>query len=145
MPMKHPTKDHLGDARYTITQSFTFDSSHKLKQEDFSYLSQPFLVDLSKCFYDHGHTYYLEVEWQGFPTEAEPMIWPFGHLKSFTQTLVSACDHSNLNHVFVFPTTLENVANWFFKRLLHFNCDKLKLRSVLLREGRDNKVKVEAL
>jgi 6-pyruvoyl-tetrahydropterin synthase len=96
-----------------------------------------------KCFYNHGHTYSLDVEWEGFPTDREPMISPFGELKGYTQTLVRCCDHHNLNEVFDFPTTLENVGNWFFKRLKTFETEKLKLKSIVLQEGSNNRVKVE--
>lgn len=142
---KDLNKTKLGDARYSIIQSFKFDASHNLEMGDFAYLSKTALGDLSKCFTNHGHTYHLDVEWEGFPTDAEPMIWPFGHLKSFTQTLVNCCDHTNLNRQFPWPTTLENLANWFFKRLQVFNCEKLKLKSVVLQEGSNNRVKVTTL
>ena len=117
---KDLNKTKLGEARYFVVQSFTFDASHNLQQSDFEYLKKPgsnIFYDLAKCFSNHGHTYYLDVEWEGFPADAEPMIWPFGHLKSFTKTLVDYCDHQNLNNAFPWPTTLENLANWFFKRL----------------------------
>jgi 6-pyruvoyl-tetrahydropterin synthase len=142
---KDLNKTKLGGAKYTVIQSFKFDASHNLQREDFAYLRHNSLVDLMKCFSHHGHTYALDVEWEGFPTDLEPMISPFGELKSYTETLVRACDHSNLNEVFDFPTTLENVGNWFFKRLKAFECEKLKLKSILLREGSNNRIKVESL
>jgi len=144
MSAKNLNNTTLGNARYSIIQSFKFDASHSLSLEDFAYLPLRSITDLSKCFYNHGHTYCLDVEWEGFPTDAEPMIWPFGHLKSFTQTLVNNCDHHNLNDCFPWPTTLENVGNWFFKRLEVFNCEKLKLNSITLQEGSNNRVKVTA-
>jgi 6-pyruvoyl-tetrahydropterin synthase len=140
---KDLNKTKLGGAKYTIIQSFKFDASHNLKKEDFGYLSHQSLLDLMKCFYNHGHTYSLDVEWEGFPTDREPMISPFGELKGYTQTLVRCCDHHNLNEVFDFPTTLENVGNWFFKRLKTFETEKLKLKSIVLQEGSNNRVKVE--
>jgi 6-pyruvoyl-tetrahydropterin synthase len=85
------------------------------------------------------------VEWEGFPTDKEPMIFPFGELKEYTQYLVRCCDHHNLNEVFEFPTTLENVGNWFFKRLQSWNSEVLKLKSIVLQEGSNNRVKVEAI
>lgn len=142
---KDLNKTKLGGAKYFVTQTFHFDASHNLKKEDFEYLGKSALADLSKCFYDHGHTYQLDVEWEGFPTDDKPMIWPFGHLKSFTKNLVNCCDHSNLNKQFPWPTTLENLANWFFKRLQAFNGNGLLLRSVTLREGVNNRIKVEAI
>ena len=69
----------------------------------------------------------------------------FGFLKKFAKGLVACCDHHNLNEVFEWPTTLENLANWFFKRLLIYESEKIKLRSVELREGENNRVRVEKL
>lgn len=142
---KNLNKTTLGNARYLIIQSFKFDASHSLNIEDFSYLPLHALADLSKCFYNHGHTYCLDVEWEGFPTDAEPMICPFGYLKSLTQTLINNCDHQNLNNCFPWPTTLENVGNWFFKRLQSLESDKVKLASIILQEGSNNRVKVMAV
>ena len=144
---KDLNKTKLGGASYFVIQSFTFDASHNLQQSDFEYLKRQgsiIFYDLSKCFSNHGHTYHLDVEWQGFPTDAEPMIWPFGHLKSFTKTLVDSCDHQNLNEVFPWPTTLENLANWFYQRLKIYNGENLKIHSVTLREGTNNRVRVVA-
>jgi 6-pyruvoyltetrahydropterin/6-carboxytetrahydropterin synthase len=140
---KDLNKTKLGGVKYIVIQSFKFDASHNLEKEDFSYLHHNSLVGLMKCFRNHGHTYSLDVEWEGFPTDQEPMIYPFGELKDYTQTLVRCCDHSNLNEVFDFPTTLENVGNWFFKRLKMFECEKLKLRAIVLREGSNNRIRVE--
>jgi 6-pyruvoyl tetrahydropterin synthase/QueD family protein len=145
MLAKDLNKTKLGNARYFIIQTFHFDASHSLRIEDFQYMSKHALADLRKCFYDHGHTYQLDVEWEGFPTDEKPMIWPFGHLKEFTKTLIDSCDHQNLNKYFTWPTTLENLANWFFKRLQIYNGDNLKIHSVTLREGLNNRVKVEAI
>lgn len=143
---KDLNKVNLGNARYTITQSFTFDASHNLRQKDFEYLKKPgsnIFYDLSKCFSNHGHTYKLHVTWLGYPTDDKPMIWPFGHLKSFVRELVSSCDHHNLNDVFVFPTTLENLANWFFKRLQIYNDATIRIVKIELWEGENNRVTVE--
>lgn len=143
---KDLNKVNLGNAKYAITQSFTFNASHSLRQEDFEYLKQPgsFLFhDLAKCFSNHGHTYKLHVTWQGYPTDDRPMIWPFGHLKTFVRELVNCCDHHNLNEVFTFPTTLENLANWFFKRLQIYNNETICVSKVELWEGENNRVTVE--
>jgi len=148
MSIKNLNNTKLGDARYTITQSFTFDASHNLRQEDFAYLNEPgstIYHDLLKCFRNHGHTYKLDITWEGFPTDQQPMIYPFGFLKKFVKTLVAYCDHNNLNDVFKWPTTLENLANWFFKRLLIYESERIKLISVELREGENNRVKVEKI
>jgi 6-pyruvoyl tetrahydropterin synthase/QueD family protein len=143
---KDLNKVNLGGAKYTITQTFTFDASHNLRQEDFEYLKKPgsnIFYDLSKCFSNHGHTYKLHVTWRGYPSDAKPMIWPFGHLKTLTKELVSCCDHNNLNEVFVFPTTLENLANWFFKRLQIYNGEDIRIVKIELWEGENNRVAVE--
>lgn len=143
---KDLNKTNLGGLKYFITQSFTFDASHSLRQEDFIYLKTPgsnIFYDLSKCFSNHGHTYRLHVTWRGYPTDDRPMIWPFGNLKSFARDLVGCCDHHNLNEVFTFPTTLENLANWFFKRLQIFNDEKKRIVKVELWEGENNRVIVE--
>ena len=142
---KDLNKVNLGNAKYSIIQTFHFDASHSLNQNDFKYLGEWAMVDLSKCFNDHGHTYKLDVEWEGFPTDERPMISPFGKLKSFVKPLIDGCDHQNLNKVFQFPTTLENLANWFFKRLQAYNGDDLKIKSVTLTEGVNNRVRVEPI
>lgn len=143
---KDLNKVNLGNAKYTITQSFTFDASHNLRKEDFEYLNTPgsnIFYDLFKCFSNHGHTYKLHVTWRGYPTDDKPMIWPFGHLKSFVRELVACCDHQNLNEVFIFPTTLENLANWFFKRLQIYNDETRRIVKIELWEGENNRVTVE--
>jgi 6-pyruvoyl tetrahydropterin synthase/QueD family protein len=139
-------KVSLGNAKYSITQTFTFDASHNLNMKDFEYLNRPgslVLQDLSKCFVNHGHTYKLHVTWTGAPTDDRPMIYPFGQLKRFARELVAKCDHQNLNEAFVFPTTLENLANWFYKRLQIYNDETIRVSSVELWEGENNRVTVE--
>lgn len=143
---KDLNKTKLGGLKYFITQSFTFDASHNLNQKDFEYLKKPgsnIFCDLSKCFSNHGHTYRLHVTWRGYPTDDRPMIWPFGHLKTFVRELVNCCDHHNLNEVFTFPTTLENLANWFFKGLQIYNGQDIRIVKVELWEGENNRVTVK--
>jgi len=89
----------------SIRRRFTFDAAHAL----------PFHP--GKCRRLHGHTYRLEVEVHG-ELDANGLLIDFGELKSIVRELVvDPCDHRNLNDVFPFPTTAENLARHFFETL----------------------------
>ncbi len=86
------------------------------------------------CRNVHGHSYRLWIELTGEPDE-QGMVLDYFVLKSMVDPLIAEIDHaflcdrsdtlivqflesSGLKAVYVnFPTTAENIAQWFFERL----------------------------
>lgn len=90
-----------------VTKRFQFEAAHFLPQHK------------GKCQNLHGHTYTLEVTFEG-RINAEGMIIDFGELKHIVEaSIIDQFDHKCLNecHPFTepfFPPTAENMAVAFF-------------------------------
>lgn len=95
----------------TIRKTFSFHAAHFIPHHN------------GHCQRLHGHTYTITLELQGEIQECDGrsdggMIRDFGEVKQDYETLIhSRCDHQNLNEVFEFATTAENLANHFLKIL----------------------------
>jgi 6-pyruvoyltetrahydropterin/6-carboxytetrahydropterin synthase len=105
-----------------ISKTFRWEMAHRL----------PFHT--AGCRNVHGHSYSMTVELAGEP-DANGMLIDYFDVKSIVQPFVDEVDHaflcdisdklivdflkqSDLKGVFVdFPTTAENIAAWFFRRL----------------------------
>lgn len=85
-----------------VTKQFTFDAAHSLT--DYK----------GKCARLHGHTYKLEVTYEGKPTDG--IVRDFSDIKSIIEErILSRLDHTNLNEVLPFRTTAENIALWILQ------------------------------
>jgi 6-pyruvoyltetrahydropterin/6-carboxytetrahydropterin synthase len=105
-----------------ISKSFRWEMAHRL----------PFHT--GGCKNIHGHSYSMTVELSGEP-DANGMVMDYFDLVSVVEPFIKEIDHSflcdesdtlvkdflissGLKTVFVdFPTTAENIAQWFFERL----------------------------
>lgn len=95
----------------TITKVFRFEAAHQLPNHD------------GKCRNPHGHSYKVAVRvtgpinhHKGHPKEG--MVIDFADIKDIWDAkLKPKLDHRNLNEVFNFTTTAENLSIWIAKQL----------------------------
>lgn len=91
---------------YLIRKKFKFDAAHQLLG----------LPTGHKCGNVHGHTYNVEVALSSTSLTAEGWVMDFGDLNDLGRFIDEHVDHKNLNEVFDFQTTSENLAKYFFDR-----------------------------
>lgn len=89
---------------YRISKTFTFDAAHHL----------PHLPDGHKCARPHGHTYTVCVELRSYDLNENGFVVDYGELDEFKRYIDEHLDHRDLNEVFDFPTTAENLAKHLF-------------------------------
>lgn len=70
----------------------------------------------SKCERMHGHNWLITVYCRSAELNADGMVVDFSHIK---ETIVNQLDHRNLNEVFDFNPTAENIARWIARRIPH--------------------------
>lgn len=63
----------------------------------------------SKCSRMHGHNWIITVYCRAAELNADGMVVDFSHIK---EMISSRLDHRNLNEVFDFNPTAENIARW---------------------------------
>lgn len=91
------------NALVSVTKEFTFDSCHYLKMYE------------GKCANLHGHTYKLQVELFG-DLDSRGMVVDFGDIKKvINELIIDNVDHKNLNEVYSFNTTAENMVVYFYE------------------------------
>src|SRR5947209_10714525 len=108
-----------------ISKTFRWEMAHRLPFHE------------GGCRNIHGHSYAMTVEVSGEP-DANGMVMDYFDLAKIVEPLVKEIDHaflcdnsdalvkdflknSSLKSVFVdFPTTAENIAQWFFQRLSEY-------------------------
>lgn len=83
---------------YTIIKRMEISASHSLR------LSYP-----SKCENLHGHNWIITVHCQSSELNADGMVIDFSHIKKI---VMNRLDHQNLNDIFSFNPTAENIAKW---------------------------------
>ncbi|CAB50312.1 6-pyruvoyl trahydropterin synthase family protein [Pyrococcus abyssi] len=88
----------------------------------------------------HGHTFFLEVAVEGEIKRG--YIMDFTELRKIVDDIVKELNHRNLNKIFDNPTT-ENVALWIAEKVEEKLPHKVKLKRVVLWEGKDNGVELE--
>lgn len=118
--------------RKRITKIFTFDSAHNLIDYD------------GACKNIHGHTYKLEVTFDG-DLGLSGMIIDFHEIDQIVkEKILNEIDHCYLNEVFNFNPTCENIAIWIFEKIdLLINRDNCKLTKVVLWETPTSFVTIE--
>lgn len=83
----------------------------------------------SKCENLHGHNWNIEIYLKSEELDKNGMVMDFTIIK---KRIMEKMDHKNLNEVFDFNTTAENIAKWI-KDELGEKCYK-----VMVEESRDN-------
>ena len=63
----------------------------------------------SKCEALHGHNWIVQIYCKSETLNQDGMVTDFTHIK---KDITSALDHKNLNEVFDFNPTAENIARW---------------------------------
>ena len=88
----------LNNRMYTIVKRMEISASHSLS------LSYP-----SKCENLHGHNWIIKVYCRSHSLNEDGMVIDFSHIKKIINDKM---DHKNLNEVFKFNPTAENIAKW---------------------------------
>ena len=83
---------------YYVTKRLEISGAHSLT------LSYP-----SKCSRLHGHNWIITVYCKSATLNSDGMVVDFSHIK---QLIHDNLDHRNLNEVFDFNPTAENIARW---------------------------------
>ena len=91
---------------YTVTKDFRFEAAHSL----------PHLPRDHTCHRLHGHSYRFRVEVTGEPDE-RGFVVDYAEISADVNPIVRKLDHQNLNDLFDFPTTAENLAKWLFDEI----------------------------
>jgi 6-pyruvoyltetrahydropterin/6-carboxytetrahydropterin synthase len=104
---------------YTVKKRLEISAAHRLN-----------LSYESKCGNLHGHNWIIEICCRSKELNRDGMVVDFSHVKKQVTELL---DHKNLNEVFNFNTTAENMARCLCDRIP--NCYK-----VMVRESENNTV-----
>lgn len=83
---------------YTVIKRIEISAAHKLS------LSYP-----SKCENLHGHNWIVTVHCRSKELNSDGMVLDFARIK---EVVKGKLDHRNLNEVFDFNPTAENIARW---------------------------------
>ena len=88
---------------YYVKKTFEISASHRLE-----------LDYESKCRNVHGHNWIICVKCQSDKLNKNGMVYDFTHIKKKIQNRL---DHQNLNALFDFNPTAENMARWIADEL----------------------------
>ena len=89
---------------YTISKEFAFEAAHHL----------PDLPDGHKCRNPHGHSYRVIIELRLPGLNEYGFVVDYGELSQLKDYLDRELDHHDLNEVFSFQTTAENIAHHLY-------------------------------
>ncbi len=92
---------------FTVTKTFNFEAAHSL----------PFLPEGHKCRNVHGHSYRFTVEVNG-ELDERGFVIDYADISKAVKPIVEYLDHKNLNDLFTFKTTAENLAAWLYDVIL---------------------------
>lgn len=89
---------------YTITKEFHFSAGHKLEG----------LAEDHPCSRVHGHNYVVKVELSNVVLNNVGFVLDYRKLDNVKQYIDTVLDHQDLNAVFDFNPTAENMAHYFY-------------------------------
>lgn len=115
--------------KYTISKRFRFEAAHSL----------PHLHEGHKCRNVHGHSYEVEFFCEGDALDDRGFLVDYADISKSVGIYIDFLDHKNLNDVFDFPTTAENIASHL---LLKFK-NAMPLKAVEIRETPTTIARVE--
>lgn len=102
---------------YTVKKTIEISASHSLK-----------LSYKSKCENLHGHNWKITVWCRSKELNEDGMVIDFSYIKRIVKDKL---DHKNLNDLFSFNTTAENLAKWI--------CDQIpQCYKVMVQESENN-------
>lgn len=107
---------------YRITKRFDFSASHQLRG----------LPEDHQCARLHGHNYSVILELRDPGVDNVGFVVDYGELKPFKEYIDSHLDHRNLNDIFEFNPTAENLARALFIKAYEFW--PMKLSAVRVKE-----------
>lgn len=90
---------------FTISKEFHFSASHQLNG----------LAEGHPCSRLHGHNYVIRVFLRG-NLNKEGFVQDYNDLKPITDWVDNVLDHRNLNDVFEFQTSVENMSKYIFDK-----------------------------
>ena len=91
---------------WNITKEFRFEAAHSL----------PHLPEGHQCKRHHGHSYLLRIHCQSDALDNHFVV-DFAEISRHVKPLVEKMDHQDLNTLFNFPTTSENLSKHIFEVL----------------------------
>jgi 6-pyruvoyltetrahydropterin/6-carboxytetrahydropterin synthase len=90
---------------FTISKEFHFSASHQLHG----------LAEDHPCMRLHGHNYVIKVFLRG-GLNKDGFVQDYNDLKPITDWVNNVLDHRNLNDVFDFQTSVENMSKYIFDK-----------------------------
>lgn len=93
---------------YKITKLFSFEASHQLVD----------MPDDHPCNRNHGHSYRVRVSLVADEPDALGMVTDYHNLSRIKAWIDENLDHRNLNEVYPFHTTAENMAASIYRTCL---------------------------
>jgi 6-pyruvoyltetrahydropterin/6-carboxytetrahydropterin synthase len=101
----------------SVTCEFTFESSHRLRREDWS--AERNEEVFGDCARLHGHSYRLLVTVRGAISAETGMVVNFRDLKHIVrERVIGRLDHQHLDEVVGGLTTAENLCYWIATQLV---------------------------
>ena len=116
------------------------------KRMEISAMHQLDLNYVSPCQNPHGHNWYITVEIEGSKLDKNGMLLDFTRIKELVH---SKMDHKNLNDIFKFNPTAENIAFWVGEQINDYLREKegslfVWCRKVRVEETKGNYAEWEA-
>lgn len=117
-----------------VRKTFSFHAAHHIPHHQ------------GHCQRPHGHTYTIVIEAEGYPQPNDGrsdggMVKDFSEIKNDYNTFIhKVCDHQDLNTIFEFATTAENLAVHFLNLLRTHDS---KYIAVEVSEGPKNTARAE--
>jgi 6-pyruvoyltetrahydropterin/6-carboxytetrahydropterin synthase len=105
---------------FTVTKQFRFEAAHSL----------PHLPEGHKCRNVHGHSYWFEVAVSSRSLDERGFVIDYAEIHEAVNPIAKYLDHQDLNQLFEFATTAENLAKWIYEEARH----SVEIEHVTLKE-----------
>ncbi|MDZ4345724.1 MAG: 6-carboxytetrahydropterin synthase QueD [Candidatus Binatia bacterium] len=91
---------------FEVSKEFRFEAAHSLPHLDYD----------SPCKRLHGHSYRFEVVCRG-DLDERGFVIDYAEISDTVNPIIERLDHHNLNDLFDFHTSAENLARWLFEEI----------------------------